>query len=118
MLWSYGYGKPKDTLDLNVAHMRKTLIIQTWHPDEKKTDEATAGDTLPAPTDSQSVEQQPQIEEPAQEQSPVQHHGDAHSPGMPFGATLTVGVPPPERSERRTYGPSVWPTGTGRRRRS
>ena len=38
LLWAYGYGKPRDTVDLNVSAERKTLIIVP-HPGVSKPEE-------------------------------------------------------------------------------
>ena len=55
LLWAYGYGKPRDTVDLNVSAERKTLIIVPHPGVPKPEDEKPAVDepvsTLALPAD-------------------------------------------------------------------
>ena len=44
LLWAYGYGKPRDTVDLNVSAERKTLIIVPHPGVPKPEDEKPAVD--------------------------------------------------------------------------
>ncbi len=50
LLWAYGYGKPRDTVDLNVSAERKTLIIvphlNVPQPEEEKSLTTEAASTL------------------------------------------------------------------------
>ena len=44
LLWAYGYGKPRDTVDLSVSAERKTLIIVPHPGAPKPEDEKPAVD--------------------------------------------------------------------------
>ena len=79
LLWHYSFGKPKDTLDVNVETQRRVINIIEASPSPKTAE--------PQP------EEVPKLALP--EDPPVRHLAPVN--------------------ERRTYGPSIWPTRNSRR---
>lgn len=94
-LWHYGFGKPKDSVDVSLAQNRK--VIHIIPPD--------------VPVEPVGI-----VDEKDRKAAPPEPLTDAPQTTKPaVGAVdLTPETPPrvpvPPKVERRTYGPSAWPT--------
>ena len=91
LLWAYGWGKPKDTIDLSFGTQSKVITVITTGGQQQDLGAAplTSADQLP--------------------QSKALTVVPAESTRAPR--------PPDSRELDRTYGPPVWPVGPGRKPR-